>query len=102
MRTFPTVAALALLSTVLAGCSGGQDGEAAIPTGPGQAMLRGVVVTAAIVPIPNATVAVEPGGFETTTDGDGEFEVGPLDAGAYSLAVRAQGYAPQRSAVQVE
>jgi hypothetical protein len=100
MRTLSAVPVVALVAAaLLAGCSGG-EGEAAAPVGPGQATLRGVVVTAAIVPIEGASVTVEPGGLNATTDAAGEFEVGPLDAGAYSLAVRAEGYAAERLAVE--
>jgi hypothetical protein len=96
-RTPPVVALL--LAALLAGCSGeaGEPPEA----GPGQGTLRGVVVTAAIVPIAGATVTAEPGGLEATTDESGEFTLGPLEPGAYGLQVRAQGYAPQRLAAQV-
>ncbi|MEA3136452.1 MAG: hypothetical protein QOJ26_34 [Thermoplasmata archaeon] len=100
MRTLLAAALAFALGASLAGCAA-DSGDAIVPVGPGQAMLRGVVVTAAIVPIPNATVAVEPGGLEAKTDAAGAFSVGPLDAGAYGLAVHAQGYATQRVAVQV-
>jgi hypothetical protein len=104
MRTLLAFTMAALLSTVLAaGCSGGGNaGDADVELGPGQAMLRGVVVTAAIVPIPDATVSVEPGGLETKTDPDGQFTLGPLDLGAYRLEAKAPGYATQRMEVQVE
>lgn len=88
-----------LLAACLAGCADGQ-GEGAPPPGPGQATLRGVVVTAAIVPIEGAKLTLEPGGLNATTDAAGEFAIGPLDAGAYSLSVRAEGYATERLAVE--
>lgn len=100
MRSLAPLAILSLLALALSGCAD-QDPEASIAAGPGQAMLRGVVVTAAIVPISNATVTVDPGGLEARTGPTGEFAVGPLDVGGYSLAVRAEGYAPHRTAVEV-
>ena len=101
MRALPAVPMAALLlAALVAGCAGG-DGGPATAAAPGQGTLRGVVVTAAIVPIEGAKVTVEPGGLENVTDADGEFEVGPLEPGAYSLSVRADGYATQRMAVEV-
>ncbi|HUR26021.1 MAG TPA: carboxypeptidase-like regulatory domain-containing protein [Candidatus Thermoplasmatota archaeon] len=100
MRTLAFLWCATLLATLVAGCTGGGK-EAPVELGPGQGTLRGVVVTAAIVPIEGAKVTIEPSGLENVTDADGEFEIGPLEPGAYSLSVRAPGYAPQRVAVEV-
>lgn len=81
-----------LLALALAGCSdGGRDGEP-LP-GADEGMLRGVVVTGAIVPIANASVVVTPGDIGATTDALGNFEVGPLATGAYRVEATAPGYA---------
>jgi hypothetical protein len=100
MRTAPLFLCSALVALMLAGCAGGGK-EAQVQPGSGQGTLRGVVVTAAIVPIEGAKVTVEPGGLANTTDADGEFEIGPLEPGSYSLTVRADGYAAERMAVEV-
>jgi hypothetical protein len=99
MRSTVLLPVVALVGALLAGCSSdaGQPAEA----GPGQGVLRGVVVTAAIVPIAGATVTAEPGRLVATTDEGGAFSLGPLDLGAYGLQVRAEGYATQRLAAQV-
>lgn len=57
-------------------------------------MLDGVVVTAAIAPIANATVRVTPGDVEATTGADGKFALGPLATGSYRVEASAAGYAP--------
>lgn len=98
----PVLPACALLSLAfLAGCAGGSDAAKPGETSDGQVLLGGVVVTPAIVPIAGATVTVAPGDLSNVTDANGEFLIGPLEPGAYVLSVAADGYAPQRTEVQV-
>ena len=90
-RGAPLLAGL-FLAVALAGCSDGGGNAAQLP-GAAEGMLRGVVVTGAIVPIANASVIVTPGDIAATTDADGAFEVGPLATGAYRVEATAPGYA---------
>lgn len=101
MRTAFAPVALMFAASMLAGCAGDEDGADTDAIGPGQVLVRGVVVTAAIVPIPNATVTAEPGGHMATTDAEGDFLLGPLDEGAYALTAEADGYGKQRLAIDV-
>lgn len=100
MRSSTFALASVLLALALAGCSEG-EGKAAAGLGPGEAMLRGVVVTGAIVPIAGAEVLLSPGELENVTDENGEFAFGPLAPGSYRVSVQAPGYAPQAMAVEV-
>ena len=102
MAWVPLAVASALLALALAGCSeggGGGGGPAALPANSG--MLNGVVVTGAIVPIANASVRVTPGDLEASTDPDGAFSFGPLEAGSYRVEASAPGYATGFAVVNV-
>lgn len=88
----PRAAVLLVLAAALAGCAGDAPAAAGPAAGP-TAMLKGLVVTEAIVPIAGANVTVEPGGLTTETGELGLFEVGPLEAGTYQVTVRVPGYA---------
>lgn len=81
-----------VLLAAFAGCS---DDPPPAVVGPGvELFVEGVVVTEAIVPIANASVTVLPGELTARTGPGGEFRVGPVEAGTYSVAVRVDGYAP--------
>lgn len=93
MASGPAVpVSLTLLALALAGCSDGGGAGPALPNA-NEGMLRGVVVTGAIVPIANASVRVTPGDLEATTDPDGAFELGPFESGSYRVEAKAPGYA---------
>lgn len=82
---------VALLAVALAGCSDEPGAAAVLPVD--AQPLSGVVVTQAIVPVAGATVRAQPGDLAATTGEDGRFELGPVPAGTYQIAVRAEGYA---------
>lgn len=93
----PRLAALLVAAGVLlAGCSGDPGaGAAGTPAASEEApaMLQGLVLTQAIVPIAGANVTVRPGDLSNTTDAEGRFLLGPLAPGLYELTVSADGYA---------
>lgn len=91
-RSWRGLAFLPLLALPMAGCLGG-DGAADVTLAADEGLLRGVVVTGAIVPIAGATVTLTPGGLANTTDANGAFAFGPLAAGSYRVDVAADGYA---------
>lgn len=88
MRAFAFLA----LAALLAGCSGDDTG-ADVRLAADEGMLRGVVVTGAIVPIAGATVTLTPEDLTNVTGADGAFTFGPLAAGSYRVDVAAGGYA---------
>ncbi|MFA5943485.1 MAG: carboxypeptidase-like regulatory domain-containing protein [Candidatus Thermoplasmatota archaeon] len=77
------LAVVVLLGSLLAGCAGAADGTAELGTEvpPGLAVVRGVVVDAAIRPVADVEVTLTGGGLNKTakTDGQGvfSFEVPP-------------------------
>lgn len=96
MRVWSVVALLLL--TAWAGCLGEEDGDVAPDPSaapPQKGYLRGVVVDETIRPIAGAVVTVIQNGTEhatLTTGEDGEFGVGDLLAGNYTLNVTAPGF----------
>lgn len=103
-------ASLALLACLLvAGCSGGGPaslgggggGEGGGGSGEG-ASVEGVVVTAAIAPLPDATVALVPGGRTATTDARGAFRFAGVEDGDYFLTVTHDGYLAAQTTVEVD
>lgn len=75
------------------------------PAGPTTGFLRGVVVDEAIRPIEGAVVTVRQNGTEhavLTTDIDGNFGVGKLDAGNYTLNVTKPGFLDREVSARVE
>ena len=94
--------AMALVLTFLAGCSDdpapeaqdesfedfGQDLEATATTG----ILRGVVVDAAVLPVPGVLVTIQGLGITSETDDNGLFGFDGLEAGAYFLELSKLGY----------
>lgn len=65
-----------------------------------ESAIAGTVTDAAVEPVANATVRLLEINQTTTTDADGSFAIGPIDAGEYTLTVRAEGYLPTEKAVQ--
>jgi hypothetical protein len=92
------VPAVLLAFALLAGCAAKAPPAAVADD---QAMLHGVVVTGAIVPIAGANVSVAPGGLFATTDAAGTFALGPLAPGAYQVTAKARGYADRTTTIQV-
>lgn len=101
MAWVPVALASCLLALALAGCSDGGDGGGPPSLSANTGMLEGVVVTGAIVPIANASVRVTPGDLEATTDADGGFSFGPLEAGSYRVEAAAPGYGRGSTVVDV-
>jgi hypothetical protein len=62
----------------------------------GNASLHGIVIVPSGAPVPGATVAVEGNGGAqaATTDMNGEFNIGGLDAGDYNVKIEAPGFEP--------
>lgn len=95
------VAVVAVLAAAwLAGCTGGNDADVA-PEAVDEFMVEGFVLTMALVPIPGATVALDPRGFAATTDSDGGFSLGPLAAGPHRLLIEAKGYADRSEIITI-
>lgn len=99
-------AVLLLLIVPLAGCA---DGEAESDPDPldvrptdTTGIIRGVVVDAAIVPVPDATVTLTGAGATATTDANGTFALGGLEPGAYPLRVARDGYYPLETVTTVQ
>ena len=72
-----------------------------IPWAAGAQVVRGRVVDSAGAPVPLAQVRVVPQGAAAITDRSGDFILGPLSAGNYSLAIRRFGFNPDTVAVAV-
>lgn len=87
----------------LAGCSGDAgDGGPRSASDPALGELHGVVVDAAIRPLPGVTLALMPEGLNATTDEGGLFSFDGLRPGSYALTVSRAGYIGQTMTVQVE
>lgn len=65
------------------------------------ATIVGTVRDSASQPIPAADVVAQPGGYRTRTDSAGNFMFTGLGGGAYTVAARKVGYAPDRWEVSV-
>ena len=84
---------------LLAGCTGGggDADEADADTPPtGLGTIQGVVVSAAIVPLPGANVTLLPDGPSVVTPDTGEFRFDGLAPGTHQVSVRLAGYVPQQ------
>ena len=106
------LAALALLGTLLAGCSGEAPDEALPPTDFTEldlaatattGIIRGVAVDEAVRPLAGVTIALqtEAGAKETKTTEDGIFGFEDLAAGTYFLAASKPGYFSAQTSVDV-
>ncbi len=89
-----------VLILLLAGCSKTSDEQAA-QSGEEQVLVRGVIVDAAIVPVPKANVAIDRLGVETRSDGNGSFTF-MLPAGNHVLKVTKEGFLSLEVLVQAE
>ena len=100
---------LALASTFLAGCSGGDaSGSAADPTEDlgleatkTTGVIRGVVVDQAIAPLAGVVVSLS-GGGNATTNADGAFGFDGLEPGTYFLTAHKPGFADVQQSADVE
>lgn len=104
MRTAALLVALAVSSTLLAGCSGGGDGggpsAGSGTTGPiqaGKGAISGLLINDVFRPVPGGLVLIQELGLTATSDGSGQFAFLDLEPGAYLLRVQADGHesAPQ-------
>ncbi len=87
-------AALVAIVLALAGCSQAAAPEPDVP--PGLGIIQGLVIDAAIVPVPDATV--ELAGAQTRTDADGRFRF-DVEPGTYHLQVNASNMVPSQVVV---
>jgi len=100
---------LLIVGMAFAGCAGEPEPvteeiisfelEATATTG----VIRGVVVDAAIRPLPDAQVSVQVsnGTVETTTNGEGMFGFSKIEPGTYFVKVSKKGYTPAQSSAEV-
>jgi hypothetical protein len=93
-------AALALLAFALAGCASASGPPQGAGSGAG-ARVEGVAVTAAIVPLANASVALVPGGQTAVTDGEGRFAFDGVPDGEYLVTAARGGYLAAQAGVRV-
>lgn len=87
-------AALTILALMSAGCSGAPEAPDDTGTEPGKAYLRGIVVDAAIQPIPNAVVQVVGHAAKTTSQASGGWLVEVPEPGTYQVRVTREGFEP--------
>lgn len=109
---------LLVAAVIVAGCSGSTPGPAPAggsgTTAPpadfsdldlratkSTGVVRGVVVDATIVPVAGATVAVQPGDRNVTTDAEGRFGFSDLEPGAYLVRASKADYTAAQATVQV-
>ncbi len=100
--------ALVLIAVTLAGCADNASVTSTEPDGPGEVTatattggIRGVVVDASIVPVPDATVTLKETGATTTTDDKGGFIFNDLQPGFYSMEATKQLYDKVQATTQV-
>lgn len=100
---------LVVLSLVLAGCSGGgkdkapEDDpfvDAPTPTS-GKGLIRGLVLTPAIAPIPGVLVSIASIQQDRTTDANGAFVFSDLEPGTYFLQVAKPGWTSVQQSAEV-
>ncbi len=65
-------------------------------------VIRGVVVDASIVPIPDATITIKSLGLDTTSNANGAFVFADLEPGSYFLETSKMGYDKVQASVAVE
>lgn len=91
-------AALLLLSSLTAGCLGGEPTEAdeqetpVVDPGPTMGTLIGMVTDVDLLPLENVTVAIVETADKTATDAAGAFRFGSLEPGTYSVVFNLLGY----------
>ncbi len=100
-----------LVIVAFAGCSEGKGGQAeddpftGVDVGPideGKGVIRGVVVDQTIRPIAEATVAMQDGSQEVTTNQNGLFVLSNIEPGNHFLTVSKTGYSKVQQNVEVE
>ncbi len=91
---------IVLLALLLAGCSGSSDNAAQAVQGTTQC-IHGVVVDAAIVPVPDARIDFVGTNVSILTGDDGRFEQCNLAPGTFQLRINATGYIEQDVLVEV-
>lgn len=84
-----------LLLVVLSGCT--KDASEVAPPDATTGALRGTVVDTAIVPVANATVALQGTNVTTTSGADGSWAIGNLAAGIYLIETSGEGFVPAQS-----
>src|SRR5688572_26537596 len=93
----------AFVVMLLAGCSGdtGDAGPRSAANDPTLGELHGVVVDAAIRPVPGVALVLMPEGLNTTSDEGGLFSFDGLRPGSYALTASRLGYLEQTITVEV-
>jgi hypothetical protein len=85
-----------LLPSTLLGALVLASSGAAFAQGTRGATITGIVRDSLGMPVPAADVVAQPGQYRTRTDSAGAFVLTGLDDGAYTIAARKVGYAPER------
>lgn len=108
MRGTPLLLAFALF---LAGCTGNGDPSAKVDVpdafqepvevADGKGVLRGIVITPAIVPVADAVVQIVSSGQNKTTDEDGAFVFADLEPGSYFIEVSKPGWTRVQQSAEV-
>jgi hypothetical protein len=94
-------AGLAIVLLLLASGCQSKPTAAGPAAAPGTGTLVGVVVSAAIAPLPGVVVHLAPGGLSNTTDAQGRFTFAGLQPGAYAITANRTGYRPAQAAAEV-
>lgn len=108
MRGAPLLLALALL---VAGCTGNGNPSAKVDVpdafqepvdvADGKGVLRGIVITPAIVPVQGALVQILSSSLSQTTDEDGAFIFSDLEPGTYFLDISKEGWTGIQQSAEV-
>ncbi len=110
MQIHPVVVVGLLGALFLAGCAQSGDGTASssspdsfrnVQTAPDTGIIKGVVVSESITPIPGANVQLAGQKLNKTTDKDGAFVFTDLKAGTYFLKVTKAGHLAQQTSTTV-
>jgi hypothetical protein len=103
------IAFLAILGLLLSGCSGNdgkQDADEdlfddAPQAALGKGLIRGLVLTPALVPVPGATIQMTSSGLNENSDENGAFVFADLEPGSYFLEVSKPGWTTVQQQAEV-
>lgn len=104
MRWQSATLCTSILLSALGGCV--NDSRTAGVAGPAgldsdSLAIEGLVVDQELVPVGQATVAVDGPGIVSQTDAEGRFRLGPLEVGTYVVVAEKPGYASASTTVRV-